>query len=171
MVIRVNEAVLEEKGRPAAISLAVYTLRAMEMWKRHVPDYDQAMIMIAVIAITAERLLRSELDPQYGPLSRAIDPNLLGKCNVTSIAHATGLNRESTRRKVNDLIKRGRLARLEDGTIFFREGLTQEAAVHELVHRQIVEIAAVFERLLRLGVLDRGSALRLSRAPARHDPT
>ena len=171
MVIRVNEPVLEDKGRPAAISLAVYTLRAMEMWKRHVPDYDSAMIMIAVIAISAERLLRSDLDPQYGRLSKAIDLDLLGKCNVTSIAHATGLNRESTRRKVNDLIKRGRLARLEDGTIFFREGLTQEAAVHELVRRQMVEIAALFQRLLRLGVIDRGTALRPGRAPAPRDPS
>lgn len=170
MVIRVNEPLLEEKGRPAAISLAVYTLRAMEMWKRHVPDYDCAMIMIAVIAITAERLLRSELDPEYGPLSKPIDLELLGKCNVTSIAHATGLNRETTRRKVNDLIKRGRLARLEDGTIFFRSGLTQEPAVRELVRRQMIEIAAVFERLLRLGVLYRGTELKLSRPPAPRDP-
>jgi len=171
MVIRVNDTVLEDKGRPAAISLAVYTLRAMEMWKRHVPDYDCAMIMIAVIAITAERLLRSELDPRYGPLSKAIDLDLLGKCNVTSIAHATGLNRETARRKVNDLIRRGRLARLEDGTIFFRSGLTQEAAVRELVRRQMVEIAAVCERLLRLGVLHRGTALKLGQAPAGGNPS
>ncbi|MFL6845719.1 MAG: hypothetical protein ACJ8ER_12650 [Allosphingosinicella sp.] len=171
MVIRVNEPLLEAKGRPAAISLAVYTLRAMEMWKRHVSDYDSAMIMIAVIAISAERLLRSELDPQYGPLSQAIDLKLLGKCNVTSIAHATGLNRESTRRKVNDLIKRGRLARLEDGTIFFRTGLTQESAVRELVRRQMVEIATVFERLLRLGVLDCGTAPRINGAPPRRAPS
>lgn len=63
MVIRVSERQLDEKSRPAAIALSLYTLRAMEMWKRHVPDYDCAMIMIAVVAITAERLLRSELGP------------------------------------------------------------------------------------------------------------
>lgn len=79
---------------------------------------------------------------------------MLQKCNVASIAHATGLNRETTRRKVNDLIARGLLARLADGSIFFREGLTQEPAVRELVGHQMREIAAVCERLLRLGVLE-----------------
>ena len=154
MVIQVNERKLEEKGRPAAIALALYTLRAMEMWKRYVPDYDCAMIMIAVIAITAERLLRCQLDPEYGPLDKAIDLGMLQKCNVASIAHATGLNRETTRRKVNDLIERGRLTRLDDGTIFFREGLTQEPVVRDLVRRQMTEIGAACERLVRLGVLE-----------------
>ena len=158
MVIRVNERELDEKSRPAAIALSIYTLRAMEMWKRYVPDYDCAMIMIAVIAITAERLTRGELDAEYGPLSRSIDLDMLQKCNISSIAHATGLNRESTRRKVNDLISRDRLARLEDGTVFFREGLTQEPAVREMVGQQMREIAAVCERLRRLGVIDAGPA-------------
>jgi hypothetical protein len=156
MVIRVNESKLAENGRPAAIALSLYTLRAMEAWKRYVPDYDCAMIMVAVIAITAERLLRSGVDPEYAPLSKAIDLDLLRKCNVASIAHATGLNRESTRRKVNLLIERGRLARLEDGTIFFRDGLTQEPEVREMIRRQMLEIAAVCERLVGLGVLDSG---------------
>ncbi|MGZ8359578.1 MAG: hypothetical protein ACXWUX_03570, partial [Allosphingosinicella sp.] len=106
-----------------------------------------------VIAITAERLLRIEMEPEYGRLSKAIDLNLLQKCNIASIAHATGLNRETARRKVNDLIRRGLLARLDDGTIFFREGLTQEAAVSDLVRRQLNEIATVTNRLMKVGVL------------------
>ena len=153
MAVRVDEDQLERNGRRAAVALALYTLRAMEGWKSYVPDYDCAMIMVAVIAITAERLLRTELEPEYGRLSKAIDPSLLQKCNVASIAHATGLNRESTRRKVNDLIRRDLLARLDDGTIFFREGLTQENAVSELVRRQLGEIATLTNRLLRLEVL------------------
>ena len=153
MVVRVDEEQLERNDRRTAVALALYTLRAMEGWKSYVPDYDCAMIMVAVIAIAAERLMRTELEPEFGPLSKAIDLNLLQKCNVASIAHATGLNRESTRRKVNDLIGRGLLARLDDGTILFREGLTQEDAVRELIRRQLGEIATLTNRLLRLEVL------------------
>jgi hypothetical protein len=153
MAVRVDEEQLERNGRPAAIALALYTLRAMEGWKKYVPDYDCAMIMVAVIAITAERLLRTELGPEFGPLSKAIDLTMLQKCNIASIAHATGLNRESARRKVNDLIRRGLLARLDDGTIFFREGLTQEQEVRELVRRQLGEITTLVNRLLRIGAL------------------
>ena len=153
MPIRVDEAELEAKGRPAAITLALYTLRAMEAWRRHVHSYDCAMIMIAVIAITAERLLRTEMEPDQARLDRPIDPALLQKCNIASIAHATGLNRESTRRKVNDLIRRGQLARLDDGTILFPEGLTQQAAVRDLIRRQVIDFAATTNRLLKIGVL------------------
>jgi hypothetical protein len=153
MPVRIDEQKLERNGRPAAIALALYTLRAMEGWKSHVPDYDCAMIMVAVIGITAERLLRTDYDPEYGRLSTAIDLSMLQKCNIASIAHATGLNRESTRRKVNDLIKRGLLARLDDGTIFFREGLTQEDAVRDLVRRQLSEVATLTNRLLKIEVL------------------
>ncbi|MGZ8346437.1 MAG: hypothetical protein ACXWUP_04910 [Allosphingosinicella sp.] len=153
MPVRVDESELERSGRPAAIALALYTLRAMEGWKRFVPDYDCSMIMVAVIALTPARLLRIEMEPEYGRLSKAIDLNLLQKCNIASIAHATGLNRETARRKVNDLIRRGLLARLDDGTIFFREGLTQEAAVSDLVRRQLNEIATVTNRLMKVGVL------------------
>jgi hypothetical protein len=153
MPVRIDVEQLEQNGRPAAIALALYTLRAMEGWRQYVPDYDCAMIMVAVIAITAERLLRTEMEPEYGSLSKAIDLDMLQKCNIASIAHATGLNRETTRRKVKDLIRRGLLARLDDGTIFFREGLTQEQAVRELVRRQMTEISTVTNRLLKLGVL------------------
>jgi hypothetical protein len=153
MPVRVDEERMEGKGRPATIALALYTLRAMDGWRRRVPSYDCAMIMLAVVAITAERLLRIELEPEQERLDRPIDLGLLQKCNVASIAHATGLNRESTRRKVNDLIERGLLTRLEDGTIFFREGVMQQPAVAEVIRRQLIDIAATVNRLLKIGVL------------------
>ena len=152
--IRVDEQGLESRARPTAIALAVYTLRAMEIWKRYVPDYDCAMIMVAVIAITAEKLLRTDFPEEYGRLTQQIDLSMLQKCNISSIAHATGLNRETTRRKVNALIQLDRLQRLGDGTIFFRDRLTQEPEVREMVGRQLLEVAALAERCVRLGVLD-----------------
>ena len=163
---RIDETRLESRARPGAISLALYTLRAMEMWKRHLPDYDSAMIMVAVVAISAEKLLRCDLPEEYGPLTEAIDLAMLQKCNIASIAHATGLNRETTRRKVNGLVRSNLLQRLDDGTVFFRQGLTQEPRVRELVRRQLIEVAALSDRLVRLGVLETGRAVPARAAAA-----
>jgi hypothetical protein len=153
MPVRVDETLLEARDRPAVIALALYTLRAMLGWRSHVPSYDCAMIMIAVVAITAERLLRTDIAPEQQRLDVPIDPALLQKCNVASIAHATGLNRESTRRKVNDMIEKGLLTRLEDGSVFFAEDLTRRLEVRKLVRQQLADLAGATNRLFKIGVL------------------
>ncbi len=154
-MIRVDDQRLEENSRPAAIALALFTLRLMERWKQDVDDYDCAMILIAVVVISAERLLKTGVEPEYRPLPQPIDPALLRKCNISSIAHATGINRETARRKVNELIRRDFLIRLDDGTIGFRQGLLQEARTLDVVARQATEVATVAGQLLELGVLTR----------------
>ena len=153
MSIRVDEAQFEENGRLAGIAIAGYTLRAMERWRAHLTDYDCVMIMISVIAISAERLLRTGLPAEYRSLDSAIDPALLGKVNISSIAHATGLNRETTRRKVNELVEQELLTRFEDGSVGFRPGLVQKERVRGQIRGQLGEIAAIANQLMKMGVL------------------
>ena len=153
MSLRVDEAQLEENGRLAGIALAAYTLRAMERWRAHLTDYDCVMIMVAVIAISAERLLRTGLPPEQRRLDTPVDPALRRKVNISSIAHATGLNRETTRRKVNDLIDQGLLTRLDDGSIGYRPGLVQVDRIRNQVRGQLGEIAAIANQLMKMGVL------------------
>src|SRR5919107_5363822 len=133
MSIRIDEAAFEENGRLAGIAIASYTLRAMERWRARLTDYDCVMIMVAVMAISAERLLRAELPRALRSLERPVDPAMLSKVNISSIAHATGLNRETTRRKVNDLIEQELLTRFDDGSVGFRPGLVQEERIREQV--------------------------------------
>jgi DNA-binding IclR family transcriptional regulator len=114
------------------------------------------MILLAVAAILGEGLARAGIAAEYGSLGRPVEPSLLPRCNIASIAHATGLNRESTRRKVNDLIQRGLLERRADGTIGFRTGVLQEDWARKMVRRQLIEAAALANRLARLGVLVEG---------------
>lgn len=153
MPIRVDEEKFEECGRVAGVAIAAYTMRAMERWRVTLTDYDSAMIMISVVAISAERLLRVELPADYRSLSVPIDPALVGKVNIAGIAHATGLNRETTRRKVNDLVEQGMLVRLEDGGIAPRPSLMQEPWIREQLRGQVGEIAAIVNQLVRVGVL------------------
>ena len=156
MPLQVDETQFEENGRLAGIAIASFTMRAMEKWRMNLSDYDCVMIMIAVIAITSEPLLKTGLDPEYRTLKKPIDPKLVRKANISSIAHATGLNRETTRRKVNSLIEDGLLMRLEDGSVGFRAGLVQEDRIRDQVRGQLGEIAAIANQLQKIGVLTRG---------------
>ena len=153
MAIRVDDTQFEEKGRLAGVAIALFTMRAMERWRAHLTDYDCVMIMISVVAITSEPLLRAQLEPEETRLSAPIDRTKLRRANVSSIAHATGLNRETTRRKVNDLIRQELLFRFEDGAIGFRPGLVQEDRIRDQIRGQLSDIAAVTNQLMRIGVL------------------
>ena len=161
MPIRVDEQKFEECGRVAGAAIAAYTMRAMEKWRRTLTDYDCVMIMISVIAIGTARLARGEFPPAYRSLSVPIDPALLGKVNISGIAHATGLNRETARRKVNDLIELNMLVRHADGGIGLSPGLMQEERVREQVRGQLAEIAVG----RRATGADRRDHSRLSRLP------
>jgi len=153
MPLQVDEAQFEENGRLAGIAIALFTMRAMEKWRANLTDYDCVMIMVAVIAITSEPLMRAGLDPEYRTLRTPIDPKLVRKANISSIAHATGLNRETTRRKINDLIEQDLLARLEDGSIGFRAGLVQEDRIRDQIRGQLGEVAMLANQLKKIGVL------------------
>ena len=61
MSIVVDAEQATAKSRMAAIRLALLTARNMDNWRRGVTDYDSAMILITVVAITAERLTRGGL--------------------------------------------------------------------------------------------------------------
>ena len=153
MPVRVDEAGFEECSRVAGVAVADYTLRALERWRSNVTDHEGAMIMLAVIAISSVRLLRVELPPDQRRLGTPIDRRLLSKVNVAGIAHATGLNRETARRKVNELIGQGELVRLPGGGVALRPDLVQSERIRDQLRGQIGEIAAIAEQLERMGVL------------------
>jgi len=153
MPVWVDDARFEERGRIAGVAIAAHMLRAMERWRRDLDDYDCVMIMIAVIAIGSERLLRTGFPPGHAGLAAPMDRTLLRKVNISSIAHATGLNRETARRKVNDLVERGLLIRSEEGGVGFRPGLAQEEGSRDQVRSQLADIAAIANQLVSIGVL------------------
>lgn len=153
MPVRIDEAGFEERSRITGLAIAAHTLRTLEKWRTNLGDYDSVMIMVAVITISAERLLRADLPAQYRSLSVPLDPALHSKVNIASIAHAIGLNRETARRRVNDLVEQGQLVRAEDGGISLPPGLTQSDRIRDQARAQLGEIVAISNQLLRMGVL------------------
>lgn len=154
MPLVVNQAEMDRKSRIVGLRLVLLTLRCMGNWKREIYDYDRAMILVAVAAITAEHLLRGNRSEDQAALDEPLPPGLMSRCNVSSIAIATGLNRETTRRKVDSLIERGILVRLDNGTITFAPGVIQARSTQELVQRQLEDIVRTANDLVRDGVLE-----------------
>jgi hypothetical protein len=153
MSLSIDETRFEANSRLTAIRLTMLTLRCMETWRRNVTDADSAMILVAVVAITAERLTRHDLQGDLRNMAQPVPADQLAPCNISSIAAATGLNRETARRRVNSLIERGFLTRSDDGVIGFVPGHLQKEYIHDMVRSQLDSVVGTVNNLVREGTV------------------
>ncbi|HYE28268.1 MAG TPA: hypothetical protein VEA61_08550 [Allosphingosinicella sp.] len=153
MPLSLDPDALTANSRLTAIRLALLTSRAMENWRRDVGDNGSAMILLAVVAICGERLTRTELPAPLRSVATPLPPGIAAGCNVASIAAATGLNRETTRRKVAALVEAGYLARSADGELTYPTGRQQDPATLDFVRRQLEAVVRFANEALRDGVL------------------
>lgn len=159
MVISVDRRAAEAKSRLAHVSLLGLNLRLMENWRSvrfamfgSALDYDTTMILMAIVVISAEKLLRAELDSELQTLARRLPQNRTSRVNFSSIAAATAINRETVRRKVNDLQKAGLVTRDRDG-IRIVHGVIQVEVLQEIIEAQLDAIARTVNQLSKFGVL------------------
>ena len=153
MALLIDSAGADANSRLTGIRLAVLTTRIMELWRRGTRDADTAMIMVAVAAITAERFTRAGLTEEMKALEQTVPLEMLAPCNVSSIAAATGLNRETARRRVNALIKAGALVRSEGGEIVFPTGRMQDPATAILVRKLLEAVTRFVNESIKDGAL------------------
>lgn len=153
MQLTIDNEALEATSRLTAIRLALLTSRSMENWRRDVGDNASAMILLAVVAICGERLTRTELPEALRSVATPLPPGFAAECNVSSIAAATGLNRETTRRKVNALLEEGYLHRSEEGEISFPTARQQDPATLEFVRKQLEAVVRFANDAIRDGVV------------------
>jgi hypothetical protein len=145
---------VESNTRLIGIRLSIMTLRCMTNWRELVDDCDKLLILMAVAAITGERFTRGDaLEEPYRDLRTTIpkDRNQYG--NVTSIAAATGLNRETTRRKINELIEARILMRTAGTRVRFNPASRQVDRVLDLVRRQLDVVIRHTNELIRDGAV------------------
>jgi hypothetical protein len=143
----------EAKSRLIGIRLAMLTLRMRDNWIKLFGDHDTAAIALAIVVIMSERLMRSELEPELESLAAPMPTAELAKCNVSSIAAATGLNRETTRRKVDQLVRMGLVVK-ENGAIQLKPGFTQQELAGVVVKTQLEELRKAVNDVLRMGALE-----------------
>ena len=159
VVVSVQREVTEAKSRVAHLSLLSLNLRLMENWRSlqlrawgSVLDYESTMIVMAIIVISAEKLLRTELDSELETLAQPLPQERLSRVNFSSIAAATAINRETVRRKVHDLLERGLVVRDDDG-VRMAQGRVQFEALRDIIDAQLDAITRTANHLCRVGVL------------------
>lgn len=153
MQLTIDNEASAAMSRLTAIRLALLTSRAMENWRAGVGDNESAMILLAVVAITGERLTRADLPQDLRNVGTPLPPGYAAGCNISSIAAATGLNRETTRRKVSALIERGYLCRSQEGDICFPASRQQDPATLEFLRKQLEAVTRFANDAIRDGVL------------------
>jgi hypothetical protein len=154
MTIVINSSKADANSRLTGIRLAVLTSRFMELWRREKYDSDTVVILMAVIAITSEKLTRTDLTTDHRSLENYLPLEMLTACNVSSIAAATGLNRETARRRVDALVRAGTLIRTDAGEIALPPASVQEPATLALLRKQLEAVTRFVNESLRDGVLE-----------------
>ena len=159
MVLSVQREVAEAKSRLAHLSLLSLNLRLMENWRSlqitawgSVMDYESTMIVMAIIVISAEKLLRTDLDSELETLAQPLPQERLSRVNFSSIAAATAINRETVRRKVSDLVERGVVVRDEDG-VRMAHGSIKFESLREIIDAQLDAVTRTANHLSRVGIL------------------
>lgn len=159
MTLFVDNDVLETKSRLAHLALLNLNLRFMENWRSAqlgstgvVLDYESLMILMAIIVISAEKVLRAELQPELQTLARQLPKAAVGKVNLSSIAAATGINRETVRRKVNNLHNAGWVARDKAG-IRTVPGVIPYDVIRDVIGAQLEALTRVANQLTQIGAL------------------
>lgn len=151
--IILDEEMARANSRSVAHHLINFALRLNEMWRVACGGHQEAMVVMAIVAITGDRLSRSEIDPSLRNMANAVPRDLLGHCNLSSIAAASGLNRETARRVVNRLVEAGLLTRSAEGLVYFAPGRLQAEPAKALNTRQIEEFCRTADGLAREGIL------------------
>jgi Fic family protein len=153
MALVIDSEAADANSRLTGIRLAVLTTRLMELWRRGTRDSDTTMILVAIAAITAERFTRGGLSDDQKSLDREMPLEKLAPCNVSSIAAATGLNRETARRRVNALVKAGALVRSAAGEISYPVGRMQDPRTAELVRKLLEAVVRFVNESAKDGVI------------------
>jgi hypothetical protein len=153
--VRIDDERAAAQSRIVAIRMALHTMRLLEHWRTAFGTLDRAIVILAVTSITAERLTRGELPEELASLRATMPQDTLGKCNISSIAAASGLNRETARRRVNELVAGGFLVRESDGAVAFNSSFGGQQWVLELVSKQLATVVKTGNDLAGDGVFVR----------------
>ncbi len=159
MPLAVNSQAAEAKSRLTLISLLGLNLRFMENWRRvqvamtgQPLDYESTMILMAVVTIGADRFLRSGLPPDLHSLEKELPKDLISNVNLSSIAEATAIPRETVRRKLGELEVLGLVVR-EKNKVMMGSGVLQQKVLREIIGFQLDALTLTVRQLSRLGVL------------------
>lgn len=157
-MLSINDETVRIKSRLIHVALLSLNLRLMENWRspqgssaQLLSDSESLMIIMATIVINSERVLRTELELELQSLENLLPEDRTGRANFSSIAAATGINRETVRRKVNRLREAGWLMRDEHG-IKTVSGVIPYEIIEDTIKAQLDAVTRTVNQLSRFGV-------------------
>ncbi len=144
----------QDRSRLLANAFADYFLRICRL---RAPLYDDdvetAMIADAVgLNTVAELLADARKRRRYQSLDKVVGAAQRGS-TALAIAGATGLPRETVRRKLKHLIEIGLLVRRADGEYVYRAGVLREPAFARMIEQIEAETVRFFNQCLADGVI------------------
>ena len=154
MPLVVDDFEAEASSRLVSIRLAQLTLRLLDNWRDMIDDFEKVMILLAVAAISGERFTRGEtLEEEFLHLRPTISGHPVVYGNASSVAAATGFNRETTRRKLNQLVDAKILMRTGNGRYRFDPSGRDVDRVLELIRKQLDTVVRTGNELVRDTIL------------------
>jgi hypothetical protein len=116
-------------------------------------DLDLASIIHAISESTVERWLR---DPtwreEYGALSRVVGAAAQRGVNALSISQATGIPRETARRKIKKLVAMGAITQVGRGDYILTPGYLQKVVNPALLERLMADALRFMNESLDQGI-------------------
>jgi hypothetical protein len=152
---RIVHASPRETSRLFAVAFNGYFQRVCRLHRELLgDDIDLAIVSFAVALAAIEGLMRNpaarqefaSIDAVVGDRQRGIAP--------LAIAVATGIPRETVRRKMNQLVEQQILARREDGAYIVRPGVPQAAPYPEFLERWTAETLRFFTECIEQGIFE-----------------
>jgi len=132
--LRVAYQKRDETSRLFAIAFGQFFQRVCRLQMAHADgDIDLAIIAGAAALVGTDSMMR---DPatrrEYADLNKVVGDRQRG-CNALSIAEATGLPRETVRRKMNRLVEMGILVRRGVGDYIWQPGVLQSPPYRQML--------------------------------------
>ncbi len=115
-------------------------------------DIDLAIIAGAAGIVSTEALMRNEaLRQDFANMKTIVGDRQRG-CNALSLAEATGLPRETVRRKMKRLVEMGLLVRRGARDYIWQPGVLQSPPYHQLFEELSIETLRLLNECLEEGV-------------------
>ena len=136
----------EQNSRLFALALVRFLHSAENVRRQQYGNDIDLAIIAETIAVGAlePRIRDPEFRAQYGSLREVVGTTSQRGVNALSVAAATGIPRETTRRKIKQLVGMGIIAEKEPGSYIVQPGYLQSAASHKV----LAELESAFMRLL-----------------------
>ena len=143
-----------ETSRLLAMALGRHFQRVCRLYRTLASgDLDLAIIASAASLAVLEGAMR---DPafreQFANLQTVVGEARQRGCNALSIAEATGLPRETVRRKMKRLVDMGFLVRRDGGDYVMRAGVVQTSPYSEMLEELAVETLRLLNECLEQGI-------------------